>query len=146
MTSNVSVQNVPMGSSMSWQFWIEDSIIPLYTITSSTNAQPCPEPDTKPDLTYDIISGMETCYKGYGLYSRVSYFCTYGPNLQPRKTLQCRSGGRWMETDKTAWPNCSTYVPPTTTTCEDCNSGTLLTFHLKLLAATFLIASYYTVK
>ena len=74
-------------------------------------AQPCPEPETKVNLTYNFISWPEkSCYGGYYQGVRVNYSCTDNPNLEPHKTLECRSGGRWIEIDITPWPTCNT--PP----------------------------------
>lgn len=154
MASNIPIQKVPVESSMSCQFWIEESSISLFKLKPSVTAQYCPEPDIKINLTYSIISGYESCYGGYSLYTKVNYSCTDDPKSEPHKTLECSSGGSWIDTDATPWPTCSTHVQPTTTPkpepttteCENCNAGTALIFHPKLFAATFLIASYYAMK
>jgi hypothetical protein len=69
--------------------------------------KPCPEPDTKVNLTYNFISWMpKSCYGGYIQGALVSYSCTENPNLEPHKTLQCGNEGSWRETDITPWPTC----------------------------------------
>jgi hypothetical protein len=84
-------------------------------------AQPCPEPETKVNLTYNFISWpYKSCYGGYYQGVRVNYSCTDNPNLEPHKTLECRSGRSWIEIDTTPWPTCDT--PPEHTSTEQPDS------------------------
>jgi hypothetical protein len=85
-------------------------------------AQPCPEPDTKVNLTYKFISvPLKSCYGGYYQGALVNYSCTDNPNMEPHKTLRCSSGRRWIETDTTPWPTCNT--PPATTEQPDSSTS-----------------------
>jgi hypothetical protein len=79
-------------------------------------AQPCPEPDIKTNLTYNITSGYESCYGGYIPNTKINYFCTDNPDLEPHKTFECGSEGKWIATDTTPWPPC--YNPAECTTTE----------------------------
>ena len=66
------------------------------------------------------------------MYTKVNYSCTDETKSEPHKTLECRRGGRWIETDTTPWPTCSTHVE-TTTVCENCDSGKMPFIILNLI-------------
>jgi hypothetical protein len=97
-------------------------------------AQPCPEPETKVNLTYNFIGWpLKSCYGGYYQGVRVSYSCTDNPDLEPHKTLQCRNGGSWIEIDKTPWPTCDTPPEPTSTEQPDSTSSNSGKMSFKIL-------------
>jgi hypothetical protein len=95
-------------------------------------AEPCPEPDTKENLTYNFISmPYKSCYGGYYQGVQVNYSCTHNTYLEPHKTLECGNARMWIEIDTTPWPTCNT--PPEPTKQPGSNNGNSGKMSFKIL-------------
>jgi hypothetical protein len=77
-------------------------------------AQPCPEPETKVNMTYELYGlPLKSCYEGYYQGVVVIYYCTGTSLLEGFKILLCSSGGNWTGIDTAPWPTCKTPPEPT---------------------------------